>query len=410
MSTERTAADRLSDHLDALVAGNPPRSPDLDPAIDATLARFFAADDAPGPPPGLEDHLWQELMEPTASVEFVPRVPFSPADRNGWLTLDARSAPLARRGPSRPRWALAQLASAALVLLTLIGGFMAFSGSLRFVGPEQRTIIPAIDTTPESGLPSGVMADEVLLRAILEQMPPSGGTHQLGMYRARLAPGAEERAGNQADTGVGYDLFTVESGQVTIEADAPVFLTRAEANPAAAPSPMSPGTDIVLDVADQLLAPSGVAFRRRNDGPTPATLLGFTIGNVGESAYVWSNPAGVTYVHGLPFTLPSEFPGFPAEATVHRLTLAPGTELALRDLPNLQMVYVESGVLDLVYAKAETPATPELGFNIDTGSGTDTFGRTPERAVLANRGAKPLVLLTASLVPAGAREPTPQPP
>ena len=120
-----------------------------------------------------------------------------------------------------------------------------------------------------------------------------------------------------------------------------------------------PGTTIVLDVGDQFLAPSGVSFRRRNDGLTSATMLCFSIGTYGDSARIWSSPPGVTYAHGLPFKLLSAFPAVPVEATVHRLTLAPGAELAIRDLPGLELVYVEAGALDLVYAKAETPATPE---------------------------------------------------
>jgi hypothetical protein len=408
MSAERTAADRLNDHLDVIVAvGSTP--PALDPAMEAAVAGFFAADDAPGPPPDLADRIWDELLEQDRFAELVPQSPSIPAVRDGRQTPGAMPASLERRGLFQPRWTLAQLATAALVLLTVISGFVALQGSLRMTGPGQPgVIIPAIDRTSE--LPSGGIADEMLLRATLEQMPPSGGTHQLAMYRVQLAPGTTEHAGSQADTGVGHDLFTVESGQVTVEADAPVILTRAVADPAAAPTSVPAGTAVVLDVGDQLLAPSGVTFRRRNDDSTPATLLGYSFGNIGESVHTWSNPAGVTYVHGFPFTLPSEFPALPAEVTVRRLTLAPGAELAVRDLRGLELVYVEAGALDLVYAKAETAATPERVFTIRAGSGTDTFGRTPEKALLANRGAEPLVLLTASIVPSDTGDATPRAP
>jgi hypothetical protein len=295
--------------------------------------------------------------------------------------------------------------------LTLLGGFVALRGSFRLTDPAPRgVIISALDSTPERERPSGFSADDILLRATLEQMPPSEGTPQLALWRNQLAPGAEEPVGSQADTGVGNELCTLESGQVTVEADATVFLTRAGVNPVAAPSRVEPGTTVVLDVGDQLLAPSGVTFRRRNDGPTATTILCFSIGTYGDSARIWANPPGVTYVSGLPFKLLPAFPAVPVEATVHRLTLAPGTELAIRDLPGLELVYVEAGALDLIYAKAETPATPEPSFTIRAGSGTETFGRTPERAVLANRGTEPLVLLIASVVPSNTGEATPQPP
>jgi hypothetical protein len=408
MSAERTADDRLNDRLDAIVTGEP-TPPALDPAVDAAVARFFAADDAPGPPPGLADRIWDELLEQDRFAELVPQTPSIPAVRVGRQTPGALPAPLARGGTFHPRWTLAQLATAALVLLTVVSGFVALQGSLRMTGPRQPgVIIPAIDRS--SAIPPEGSSHEVLLRATLEQMPPAGGTHQLAMYRVQLAPGTTEHAGSQADTGVGHDLFTVEAGQVTVDADGPVILTRAVAGPAATPTSVPPGTAVVLDVGDQLLAPSGVTFRRRNDDSTPATLLGYSFGNIGESVHTWSNPAGVTYVHGFPFTLPSEFPALPAEVTVRRLTLAPGAELAVRDLHGLELVYVEAGALDLVYAKAETPATPERAFTIRAGSGTETFGRTPEKALLANRGAEPLVLLTASVVPSDTGDAVPRAP
>lgn len=337
-------------------------------------------------------------MDGAAATDLVPPIPALRPDHGGPALPRSRKT---MQSPNRPS-AIAYLATAALLVLALIAGFVTLLGPPRLLDPEQRAVIPAITGTPEQALPSGVIADDVVLRATIEQLPSSGRTHQLALYRVELAPGAVERAGSQADTGVGADQFTVEAGQVSVEADAPVLVTRGVANPSSAPSLVQPGTVVVLDVGDQLYAPNGVSFRRRNDGLIPATLLGFSIGTVGDTVHTWSLPAGVTYVHGLPYTLPYTFPAAPVEATVHRLTLAPGAEFAIRDLPGLELVFVEAGALDLVYAKPRTPATPERSFTIHAGSGTGTFGRTPEQAVLANRGAEPLVILTADVVPAGA--------
>lgn len=400
MNRDRGAAHRLSDYLDAVAAGQATRPHDLDPSLAATVERFFAADDAPAPPPGLANHLWEELMD---GVPLVPPIPASRPDHDD--STPPRFWEIMR--PCNRASALAYLATAALLVLTLIGGLLTVIGPERLLDPEQRAVLPAITGTPEQALPSGVIADDLVLRATLEQLPSSERTHQLALYRVDLAPGAVERAGSQADTGVGADQFTVEAGQVTVEADAPVIVTRGVANPSSAPSLVQPGTVVVLDVGDQVYAPSGVSFHRRNDGLIPATLLGFSIGTVGDAVHTWPLPAGVTYVHGLPYTLPYTFPAAPAEAAVHRLTLAPGAELAIRDLPGLELVAVEAGALDLIYARARTPATPERAFTIHAGSGTETFGRTPEQALLANRGAEPLVILTASVVPAGAGVATP---
>ncbi|MGH2615432.1 MAG: hypothetical protein ACRDJC_09355 [Thermomicrobiales bacterium] len=403
MSPDRGTADRLNDHLDAVVSGDVARSHDLDPSIAATVERFFTADDAPGPPPGLADRIWAEVMDHTATVELVLTIPASRPDRNGRAPLRFRRTAPPNHGPS----ALAYLATAALVLLTLVGSFVALRGSLPLIGPEERAvIIPAIDDATE--LPAGVIEDVVLLRATLEEMPPAGGTPRIGLYRTQLAPGAVERGGSQADTGVGNELFTIESGQVTVEADAPVVVTRAATNPAAEPILTQPGTAIVLDVGDQLLAPNGVSFRLRNDDLNPATVLGFSIGTVGDNVQAVSRPPGVTYSDGFPYKLPGTYPTVPAEATVHRLTLAPGAELPVRDLPGLELVYVEAGALDFLDVQTEMPATAVRAFTIRAGSGAETFGPTPARTVLANRGTEPLVILTASVVPTGASELTPQ--
>lgn len=50
MSVERTTADRLNDHLDAVVADDATRPHDLDPSLAGSVELFFVADDAPGLP------------------------------------------------------------------------------------------------------------------------------------------------------------------------------------------------------------------------------------------------------------------------------------------------------------------------------------------------------------------------
>jgi hypothetical protein len=312
-----------------------------------------------------------------------------------------------RRGPS----AIAYLATAALLVLTLVGGLMAFSGSLRLPGSDQRPLmIPAINSAPDNMRRAGVITDVILVRRTLEQMPSSAQARQLALERYQLAPGSVQPVGRQADTGVGLTLFTVETGRVTVEADAPVLVTRADANQVSAPDFVPPGTTMVLDIGDQLYAPSGVSFHRRNDGPTPATVLDLSIGSVGDIVRTMALPAGVTYDSGIPSKLLASVPAAPAEATVRRLTLAPGAELPVRELPGLELVYVESGTLDLVFAKGGTLTTPERVRTIRAGAGLETLGRTPDRAVLANNGAEPLVILTASVVPGGASEEAPQEP
>jgi hypothetical protein len=60
--------------------------------------------------------------------------------------------------------------------------------------------------------------------------------------------------------------------------------------------------------------------------------------------------------------------------------------------------------------KGGSLTTPERVRTLIAGNGTDVFGHTPERAVLANRGSEPLVLLTASVVSTSGAEATPETP
>src|SRR5215213_828102 len=101
--------------------------------------------------------------------------------------------------------------TAALVLLTLVGALVALRGSLRPIDPDQRAIIPAIESTAESRLAIGSIPDVILLRAALEQMPSAQGrSHQLSLNRYQLAPGAVQPVGGKTESGVGLDVFTVE--------------------------------------------------------------------------------------------------------------------------------------------------------------------------------------------------------
>lgn len=148
MSPDRRAADRLNDYLDAVATGTAP-SRDLDLALGATVECFFAADDAPAPPPELADRLWERLMDAPASAELTPHPPVVLPDRNGRAPAHVAPSPLPPRSPFGPRWALGQLATAALVMLVLAGSVVLF-GPGRLGLPRQNTA-PAIGPAPISG-------------------------------------------------------------------------------------------------------------------------------------------------------------------------------------------------------------------------------------------------------------------
>lgn len=148
MSPDRRAADRLNDYLDAVATGTAP-SHDLDPALGATVECFFAADDAPAPPPELADRLWERLMDAPASAELTPHPPVVLPDRNGRAPAHVAPSPLPPRSPFGPRWALGQLATAALVVLVLVGSIILIGPNR--MAPPRPGDAPAIVPAPISG-------------------------------------------------------------------------------------------------------------------------------------------------------------------------------------------------------------------------------------------------------------------
>src|SRR5688572_22292326 len=116
---EATTAARLDVYLDALVRGRRPEDDGFDSALAATVRRVHARPVAPAPDAAYAERLWRELAacEPagrgvgrSAAVGSIGIVPWSLAGRGSGVSVRLRG--------SR---ALANLATAAVVLVTLVG-------------------------------------------------------------------------------------------------------------------------------------------------------------------------------------------------------------------------------------------------------------------------------------------------
>jgi hypothetical protein len=136
----------------------------------------------------------------------------------------------------------------------------------------------------------------------------------------------------------------------------------------------------------------------RNDGDVPTVVMEFGI------TATKLRPSGGWHRVLVSTTHVSALLQPPIEAAVHRLTLVPGRRLPLRELPGLELVFVESGELALEYGAVQNPLslTPGRAETIGAGFWINYFGGTPERAVLAKPGHEPLVILTASVLPASS--------
>jgi hypothetical protein len=159
MRTDHDPADWLNRYLDARTADQSADLRLVEPALAQTVEAFFAADDTPGPPPGLAQRIWADVLSQTDTPRPMALPVREPAasnghGRRGWQP----AAP--ERGPS----ALAFLATAALLLLSLgLGAVVVRTGA-----PRAPTATEAAG--PATGEPS---SDVTLLDVTLADLPRS---------------------------------------------------------------------------------------------------------------------------------------------------------------------------------------------------------------------------------------------
>lgn len=387
MSPDMGIADRLSIHLDAVVTGSPPRPGALDEAVIETVDRFFAADDVPPPPLGLADRVWEDLFRQTQAT---------PAGNQREVLVhrrDTMRGPVSERRPAfgllhvlpPPRRMLAHLATAALVVLTLVGSLLVLGGPPRPVGQEERPAsIPAVSSAPNV---------TSVMEALVTEWPAADPLLVATLRRETLDPGAEETFGVADVTGDSVDLFLVESGQLTVEGDGAMFLWRRTDGPGSEPTALPAGSTIVLDPGDSVYLPLGTSARRRNDATQPAVFMGFQL----TQKEILLHPAGVTNLRIVPDKILNAPPPAPATLGLHRLRLAPGERVPLLALPGLQMLYIEAGTLDLMGARRLGDLSPASWTSIPAGQGMAHFDAT---TALANSGAEPATVLLVTIEPA----------
>src|SRR5215213_1674962 len=154
-------ADRLDHLLDALVASDD-RSPNglapPDHELAATVRQVQAHDDAPPANPRFADRLLEDLMHATTphDASAFPLTSALPSVRDRHAP--SRSVP--RLDTSRLGWTLGQFATAALVLLALVGSFIVL-GPLRSRSSAWLPVLPAISGTPtaEGGVVTETLID-----------------------------------------------------------------------------------------------------------------------------------------------------------------------------------------------------------------------------------------------------------
>lgn len=147
MADERAAMDEVGRYWDAVAQGDGATRLALDPALARTIQRVHGL--AAMPSAEARERVWHAVL---ANAEATRRQeeesPLHALAPNG-RALDAPIVGMPEAPPrGRQRWFLTQLATAALILLTLVGSFMVFGPGRVSRREAPPAFIPAIEATP----------------------------------------------------------------------------------------------------------------------------------------------------------------------------------------------------------------------------------------------------------------------
>ena len=277
------------------------------------------------------------------------------------------------------------LATAALLLLTLVGGLYAVAGG-RNLGVLHQTS-PSVE-------------NELIAGADVETMPdtrPAMYTFT-GISRFTLEPGETLESGPDTYYADGLYLFEVESGTLSIESTGPTELTTGGADQGTA---LPAGGNATLQAGDRGVLLPGALTTWRNDGQDPTVVI---IAAAGEATSSSSEVDQIDLVKSLTIGWPDP----PATFAFRRLTFEPGASLPVADLPGLMLIAVNSGEIDVPLSNADG-STQDRGFGPLEGFVTTNWHLAPD-GDLHNSGSEPAVIFVLtgeSTLPAPPADATP---
>lgn len=364
---EYDAIERFARYWDAFAAGAT-NEPDLaDPTLAATVSRLHALDNLPDIDPSFQRRLEGSLLGPNVAADVLPgTTPLPVGDHDLHTSLNGRAVaqPWRVRAPGAPSpmrrgWSLAQLATAALLLLTLLGSLIA----IRYAtAPRPTTYLEA----------AGKTEVETLVDATVEG--DAAAAIPLTVERWTISPGSATVTVPPLD---GPQWVVAETGTLSVAIDGER-------------SDLGPGASLVV--------PAGKALVLGNVGTEEASALRgvasdrFVLEDY-DRAVIRKSPALQTSAH----------PALPAGAShllFERLTLPPGAVLSIEPVSGRDWVGVVRGQLGLTLVGDALPTGWQSGREREIGAGDLLPGMAVGTEVsLRNIGEERLVILRLRVTP-----------
>jgi hypothetical protein len=380
----RWTDSELSDAWEALVRGE--RADATAPAafVRDVVEDLAAIDHVQPLSPQRRAQIWEDLMKSAAvSHSSVTNRSGRRLSPNGRLsTVPLPVLPL----PTRPSRLGAILATAALVLFTLLASFAAFRGS--HPGRTDDDLMPIaalIDSlaTPDALAPAGVTAVTLVETTLPAEALPRGVTG-CALDLSAIPPESDTTWNVFQNVNLRYVL----TGEITVRSNTAAQVLRAGSD--GAWEAVSAGTAVTLAPGDAVLFLNMTTATFRNTGPTPVETLGWQVvvggsGGPNPSPPQWRGISNVLCPRG-GITLP----GTAGLLRLRQVELAP--EAALPPLP--------TAIIQMSLASPSNAAgTPVSVF----GNGTESDG------TITNRGQEAAPFYVVTLEPLGAENGTPQP-
>lgn len=325
-----THETRLNRFWNELVrpTGDPDAGGGLDPAAADAVRRLQTLGAAP-PPASSRERVRRAVQanvrsRPTRGGEtpmnqaarFAPTRPI--AGSNGRPVALPLGRPLVVVPPvsrGRRHWGGAQLATAALLLLTLGLGYLALGPG--HADPDRSTMLPAAVGPAGTPAPDRAAAETLLRVTLPTTLVPQNGGGNSGLGRFTVPPGTRgtwTASAYGCCGGVRVDY--VVAGRYTVWAEGPVQVVPAGGTP----ETVLAGTARVLGPGDAMIAPNETGFTATNPGPAPAVVLAWNrLTGIGPDAQVPTGWLDETHDVQPNVALP---PG-PATLVLRRVELAP---------------------------------------------------------------------------------------